>query len=184
MLSACSDPYAVLLTDNTHAERDESSHRVSDIEERLHEYEQALDELERDHEAKLSSAALDARRSYEAEHAITLAEFGKCRDNERLMRQALDSAERTKREEVCLCLGSCLASDATVATVTHACLQVNAVATEWEQVYKELEALYFAARDDAERKTEALARAHRDLEFWKSEASLATKHSIEGSDNR
>ena len=81
------DPCAVLLTNITRAERDESSQRVSDIEERLHEYEQALDELERDHEAKLSSAALEARRRYEAEHAITLAEFGKCRDNEKLMRQ-------------------------------------------------------------------------------------------------
>ena len=68
------------------------------------------------------------------------------------------------------------------------CLQVNKVATEWEQVYKELETLYFTARDDAARKTEALGRAHRDLEFWKSEAmasgSLATKQSIESGASR
>jgi hypothetical protein len=38
---------------------------------------------------------------YEAEHAITLAEFGKSRENEKLMREALDCAERLKREEVC-----------------------------------------------------------------------------------
>jgi hypothetical protein len=44
------------------AERTEASQRVSDIEERLQEYEQALDELERDHAAKLREAAKEVER--------------------------------------------------------------------------------------------------------------------------
>ena len=36
---------------------------------------------------------------------------------------------------------------------------------EWEGVYKELETLYFSVKDDVERKTEALTRARRDLDF-------------------
>ena len=43
-------------------ERAESARQIEDIEERLREYEEALDELEKDHEEKLRSAAQDARR--------------------------------------------------------------------------------------------------------------------------
>jgi flagellar biosynthesis chaperone FliJ len=35
---------------------------------------------------------------------------------------------------------------------------------EWEGVYKELETLYFAAKEEAERKTETLQRSKRDLD--------------------
>ena len=46
------------------------------------QYEEALDELERDHDDKMHTATLEARRACEAEHSMTLADYAKCRENE------------------------------------------------------------------------------------------------------
>ena len=121
-------------------ERSELQRQTKEVEERLGEYEEALDELERDHEAKVSFAAREARFQCEAEHAAMAAEIARCRENESRMRARVEDAELAQRQAV-----------------------ANAMA-EWEDVYKELERLYFAARDEAQRKGELLKRTQRDLD--------------------
>lgn len=59
---------------------------------------------------------------WEAETAEMTANYAKCREREESLRERLEEAERSKREEVLK------------------------IMVEWEGVYKELETLYFAAR--------------------------------------
>ena len=65
----------------------------------------------------------------------------------RRLREIVEQAERAKRDEV------------------------TKIMADWEGVYKELEELYFAARSEAERKSELLQRSQRDLDL--ANASIA-----------
>eukprot|EP00802_Teleaulax_amphioxeia_P007509 Tamp_07515.p1 GENE.Tamp_07515~~Tamp_07515.p1 ORF type:complete len:297 (-),score=63.23 Tamp_07515:855-1745(-) len=121
-------------------ERAESAGQIQDIEQRLREYEDALDELERDHEAKTENAILETRLQCEADHANMLAEHSKSREREQQLQARVDLLEHLKREEV------------------------TKIMVEWEGVYKELEQLYFTAKEESERKTELLVRSKRDLD--------------------
>ena len=72
--------------------------------------------------------------------------------------------------------GDFIAHTATSSSTTTSPLppQVLKIMAEWEGVYKELETLYFSVKDDAERKTEALTRARRDLDF----ANASVRHLV------